>query len=117
MLNLWCSLPPLKRGHPLLLLLLDRYCQHLPPKVRISLTTFPFGSLHLHDTVHTSNILYPHNDAPPPRQVSVEDAVPLFHTATLAPLLDTSAAMVDAHATSNGFSIVGFYQVGGDVLL
>ncbi|CAN0036306.1 unnamed protein product [Pylaiella littoralis] len=43
-------------------------------------------------------------------QVSVRDAVPLFHTSTLAPLLETSAAMVDAHAASNGLSIVGFYQ-------
>ncbi|CAM9390340.1 unnamed protein product [Hapterophycus canaliculatus] len=43
-------------------------------------------------------------------QVSVKDAVPLFHTSTLAPLLETSAAMVDAHASSNGLSIVGFYQ-------
>lgn len=44
-------------------------------------------------------------------QVVVKDAVPLFHTCTLAPLLETSATMVDAHATSNGLSIVGFYQV------
>lgn len=44
-------------------------------------------------------------------QICVKDAVPLFHTSTLAPLLETSASMVDAHATSNGLSIVGFYQV------
>eukprot|EP00904_Undaria_pinnatifida_P008106 jgi/Undpi1/4425/HiC_scaffold_17.g07780.m1 len=43
-------------------------------------------------------------------QVTVKDAVPLFHTATLAPLLETSAAMVDAHAAKIGLSIVGFYQ-------
>ncbi|CAM9783870.1 unnamed protein product [Scytosiphon promiscuus] len=43
-------------------------------------------------------------------QISVKDAVPLFHTSTLTPLLETSAAMVDAHASSNGLSIVGFYQ-------
>lgn len=48
-----------------------------------------------------------------PRQVSVKDAVPLFHTSTLAPLLETSAAMVDAYASSNGLSIVGLYQVCG----
>lgn len=45
------------------------------------------------------------------RQVSVKDAVPLFHTSTLAPLLETSATMVDAHASNNGLSIVGLYQV------
>jgi len=33
------------------------------------------------------------------------------HTSTLTPLLETSATMVDAHASSNGLSIVGFYQV------
>lgn len=43
-------------------------------------------------------------------QVSVKDAVPLFHTSTLAPLLEMSATMVDAHAAKIGLSIVGFYQ-------
>ncbi|CAN0325049.1 unnamed protein product, partial [Ectocarpus fasciculatus] len=38
------------------------------------------------------------------------DAVPLFHTSTLAPLLETSAVMVDAHAARSGLCIVGFYQ-------
>eukprot|EP00752_Nemacystus_decipiens_P014969 g13328.t1 len=45
-----------------------------------------------------------------PRQICVKDAVPLFHTSTLTPLLETSASMVDAHAASCGLSIVGFYQ-------
>ncbi|CAN0449082.1 unnamed protein product, partial [Ectocarpus sp. 8 AP-2014] len=42
--------------------------------------------------------------------VCVKDAVPLFHTSTLAPLLETSAVMVDAHAARSGLCIVGFYQ-------
>eukprot|EP00903_Cladosiphon_okamuranus_P009872 g9378.t1 len=46
----------------------------------------------------------------PAGQICVKDAVPLFHTSTLAPLLETSASMVDAHAAGRGLSIVGFYQ-------
>ncbi|CAM9301853.1 unnamed protein product [Ectocarpus sp. 13 AM-2016] len=42
--------------------------------------------------------------------VAVKDAVPLFHTSTLAPLLETSAVMVDDHAARSGLCIVGFYQ-------
>lgn len=44
-------------------------------------------------------------------QVVVEDAAPLFHTSTLAPLLETSASMVEAHANKKGLTIVGYYQV------
>ena len=50
------------------------------------------------------------------KQVAVKDAVPLFHTSTLAPLLEMSAAMVDAHAAKVGLSIVGFYQVRSSYL-
>lgn len=50
-------------------------------------------------------------------QVTVKDAVPLFHTSTLTPLLETSATMVDAYAATAGLSIVGFYQVGRNVVV
>ncbi|CAN0375415.1 unnamed protein product [Ascophyllum nodosum] len=43
-------------------------------------------------------------------QVVVKDAVPLFHTSTLSPLLETSAVMVEAYASGKGMSIIGFYQ-------
>lgn len=47
----------------------------------------------------------------------MKDAVPLFHTSTLTPLLETSATMVDAYAATAGLSIVGFYQVRRNVVV
>lgn len=72
-------------------------------------------SLIIFTTTLAAEFLSPHNDHCP-RQISVKDAVPLFHTSTLAPLLETSASMVDAHAASTGLSIVGFYQVRSGIV-
>lgn len=47
------------------------------------------------------------------KEVVVKDAVPLFHSSTLSPLLETSATMVDAYATKKGLAIIGYYQVRG----
>lgn len=68
----------------------------------------------LHDILQVSGILNVLNsDAVDiEHQVVVKDAVPLFHTSTLAPLLETAATMVDAYASKKGLAIVGFYQVG-----
>ncbi|KAJ1444837.1 hypothetical protein M885DRAFT_551818 [Pelagophyceae sp. CCMP2097] len=42
-------------------------------------------------------------------EVTVLDAVPLFHNGTLAPLLEAATTMADAHAMQLGAHIVGYY--------